>query len=378
MNIRTICALAAAAMLATGCSKNEKTAGDAVDNKAPAVIVNGKTLTVGEIAADVDKIVAMNKQIPPDSVEQAKKMYGMQLAQTFVMKTLLMDEAKKKGLTMSADELKAKQDEIMKQSANMPNAPKTFDEMLAQHPLGKERAQKEFADGMLIEKLLQQEVSSKIKVDDAKVEKQLADIKARNDEMAKKAVEAEKTIKEIKAQLDKNPGDFEKIAKEKSDCPSKEKGGDLGEFTRGRMVKEFEDAAFKLEVGKISDPVKTDFGWHIIKVTKKTPAVAAQGDKPAEEEKVTASHILISARAPQPLPPKEQVANMMKRQEEGMAMRNYFETLRKGAKIEAPAYPELLPQEAPKAAPAPAAKPAEAKPADAAKPAEAKPAEAKK
>ena len=376
MNIRTICALAAAAMLATGCSKNEKTS-DAASDKTPAVIVNGQTLTVGEIAADVEKIVAANKNIPPDSIEQAKKMYGSQLAQTFIMKTLLMGEAKKQGITMTADELKAKQDEIMKQSAGMPNAPKSFDDMLAQHPLGKERAKKEFADGMLIEKLLQKEVSSKVKVDDAKVEAQLANIKKFNDEQAKKAVEAEKTIKEIKAQLDKNPGDFEKIAKEKSDCPSKEKGGDLGEFTRGRMVKEFEDAAFKLEVGKISDPVKTDFGWHIIKVTKKTPAVAAQGDKPAQEEKVTASHILISARAPQPMPAKEQVANMMKRQEEGMAMRDYFEKLRKAAKIEAPAYPELLPQEAPKPAPAAAAKPADAKPAEA-KPADAKPAEAKK
>lgn len=60
--------------------------------------------------------------------------------------------------------------------------------------------------------------------------------------------------------------DFSEVAKEKSICPSGKQGGDLGWFGRGQMVKEFEEAAFVLEVGKISKPVKSEFGWHIIKV----------------------------------------------------------------------------------------------------------------
>lgn len=59
--------------------------------------------------------------------------------------------------------------------------------------------------------------------------------------------------------------DFEAIAKQQSKCPSGKKGGDLGFFSRGQMVKEFENAAFSLKPGQISRPVKTQFGWHVIK-----------------------------------------------------------------------------------------------------------------
>lgn len=62
---------------------------------------------------------------------------------------------------------------------------------------------------------------------------------------------------------------FVTMAKRYSKCPSGQQGGDLGYFERGQMVKEFEDAAFSLPVGKVSKPVHTQFGWHLIKVLDK-------------------------------------------------------------------------------------------------------------
>ena len=77
-------------------------------------------------------------------------------------------------------------------------------------------------------------------------------------------VKTETEAKNVKAQL-YNGEKFGVIAKNVSLCPSGKKGGDLGTFTRGKMVKEFEKAAFALEKGQISEPVKTKFGYHIIK-----------------------------------------------------------------------------------------------------------------
>ena len=68
----------------------------------------------------------------------------------------------------------------------------------------------------------------------------------------------------VKARLDKGEK-FGEVAKQVSLCPSGKKGGDLGTFTRGKMVKEFEKAAFELQKGQVSGPVKTQFGYHIIK-----------------------------------------------------------------------------------------------------------------
>lgn len=81
-------------------------------------------------------------------------------------------------------------------------------------------------------------------------------------------VKTEQEAKDLAAQI-KSAEDFANAAAQHSLCPSGANGGDLGFFGRGMMVKPFEDAAFALETGKVSDPVQTQFGWHLILVTEK-------------------------------------------------------------------------------------------------------------
>lgn len=80
-------------------------------------------------------------------------------------------------------------------------------------------------------------------------------------------VDSEKEALTIKRDIESGKISFEQAAKKYSKCPSGQSGGDLGYFGRGQMVKEFENAAFALPVGKISAPVQTQFGYHLIKVT---------------------------------------------------------------------------------------------------------------
>ena len=105
--------------------------------------------------------------------------------------------------------------------------------------------------------------------------------------------------------------DFAALAKENSDCPSKARGGDLGVFGHGQMVPEFDKAAFEQPVGEIGKVVKTQFGYHIVKVTEKIPAHVPTLDDFRED-------IVESIRAEAVL----------------AAQREYVEGLRKAAKLE--------------------------------------------
>jgi peptidyl-prolyl cis-trans isomerase C len=164
-------------------------------------------------------------------------------------------------------------------------------------------------NAVLAQEFLRREIEGKVKITDDEIETYYKghkeefinpeSVKARHillkvpegsDEKAWK--EAESKAKDIKKKLE-NGEDFAELAKKYSDDPgSKDKGGDLGFFTKGRMVPEFESAAFSLKPGELSDPVKTDFGYHIIEVkekkaasTKAFPEVQAQMRQRLQREK---------------------------------------------------------------------------------------------
>ena len=305
MKTIAIGAAALAAFALAGCCKECK---DEV-----AVTVNGKALMKSAIDADVEKMLEAQKdRIPADQMENARRMFSEQVAQTFVMKTLLLDQAAAVGMDkVDEAEIAKRKAEFAKANAGRPGAPKSFDEFAEKYPLGKERAEQELRDGAVIQNLLEKEVVSKVK-----------------------KVDYEAKIRKIHKELSAVPADklaekFAEAAKANSDCPSKDKGGDLGEFTHGQMVPEFDKVAFALEPGKLSEPFKTQFGWHIVITTKKIPAVEAKGDTPASPEKVQASHILVDTRSGA--------------KADQDAIRKYFDALREKAQITAPLFPSLLP-----------------------------------
>jgi peptidyl-prolyl cis-trans isomerase C len=154
-------------------------------------------------------------------------------------------------------------------------------------------------------------------------------------------VETEDEAKAVKAELDKG-ADFAELAKKKSKDPGASDGGDLGFFTKEQMVPEFSAVAFALEPGKISDPVKSQFGWHIIKVEEK------RNRKAPDFEQV-----------------KAQIETYVTRK----AQADYVAKLRETAKVERMDKPEETAKSdtKPDAAKDPAAKPADSKMAPAKK-----------
>lgn len=124
----------------------------------------------------------------------------------------------------------------------------------------------QFREAMKLSLLQEKAATEDVKVSDKEMKQQYERMKTEL-KASHILVADEKTAKEVKQKLE-DGGDFAKLAKENStDKASATKGGDLGFFSTGKMVPKFEDAAYGLEIGKVSDPVQTSNGWHIIKVT---------------------------------------------------------------------------------------------------------------
>ncbi len=81
-------------------------------------------------------------------------------------------------------------------------------------------------------------------------------------------VPTQEACETLKTQIE-GGADFAAVAREHSKCPSGKQGGDLGEFSPGQMVREFDEVVFRDEVGKVHGPVKTQFGYHLIEITSR-------------------------------------------------------------------------------------------------------------
>jgi foldase protein PrsA len=150
-----------------------------------------------------------------------------------------------------------------------------------------ENGEKTFRNAVKINLLRKKAATADIKVSDKELKEAY---KAKKPELKAShiLVKDEKTAQEVEKKL-KDGEDFAKLAKEYSQDGSAQSGGDLGYFKSGQMVAEFEEAAQKLKVGEISDPVKTQYGYHIIKLTdkKEVPSFDKMKDEPEQEVKLS-------------------------------------------------------------------------------------------
>ncbi|MFC4559146.1 peptidylprolyl isomerase [Virgibacillus kekensis] len=165
-----------------------------------------------------------------------------------------------------ADKYEVSEEQIDKEVKNVKDQlGDQFDSVLQQQGFKNEQ---EFREMLRVSLLQEAAVSEDMDISEEDLKQQYEQMKTEV-QAQHILVQDEKTAKEVKQKLE-NGGDFAKLAKEYSmDKSNAEDGGKLGWFSAGDMVPAFEDAAYSLEPGKISEPVKTQHGYHIIKVTDK-------------------------------------------------------------------------------------------------------------
>jgi parvulin-like peptidyl-prolyl isomerase len=321
-------ALAFGIAAVSGCKKQDETKGN--PNEVVASVDGVKYLR-----KDMDKII--NTAIANGQADESiRPMAEQQLISRFINKTVVMNDAKKAGISVTDEDRRASRELIEQESG------KALEEHFKESPIGEAAARKDYEDSLLIDKYIKEKFTNAIVVSDDEVEQILADLAQRNAQIeeANKAIPEKSAvlakITDIKKQLD-GGADFAELAKEHSACPSgKEKGGSLDSFQRGQMVAEFDKAAFEQEIGKVGDIVETRFGYHLILVTAKNPASEATADAPATPETVTASHILLSVETPNPVPPLptvERVQEYLKSQKSQEPFNEHLKGLKDKAKI---------------------------------------------
>ena len=328
-----------------GCQKNDQTAGSTENNtkdstgkmqigqtetylnKEDSMIakVNGTPITSIQVEQELSNIVAQyQNNVPPDQLQQLQPKLKTQALENIINTQLLFSEADSKGIKPSSDEINTELNGII---SRFPS-PEAFQQQMTKVGISREQMLKDIEQQLKVNALVKE---SLVGVETTVTDEEISKFYQGNSDsfQSPKQVRAQHILlkinandaPEIKSQKRlelaglsgkiQNGADFSKIAGEQSECPSKQQGGDLGFFERGKMVKPFEEAAFTLKVGEVSDIVETQFGYHLIKVTERKEARTV----PLEEA-------------------KDQISKYLQNSKEQQAVNSYIGTLREKAEIE--------------------------------------------
>jgi peptidyl-prolyl cis-trans isomerase C len=220
----------------------------------------------------------------PDALNEKMKE---QVIQQMVANELLFQEATKQGVKADSNEIENRMASIKKRFQDE----KQFQEKLNEAGLTEEKLRNQIRRQTAIGALIKKEIAPQVNVtpQDAKkyydenpekfrqperVRAQHILMKVEKGDSEDKKTEARKKLKALQKRILAGE-DFSNLAKEHSQGPSNVRGGDLGYFTKGKMVKPFEEVAFKLAPNEVSDIVETQFGYHLIKVLDHQPETSS-------------------------------------------------------------------------------------------------------
>ena len=285
-------------------------------------VVNGELIMQDDLDTELS---VMQKQFANVGQADDKQLASMkkEILESLISREVLRQESQRKGIEVDDATVDGRLASIKKRFPKEDS----FKKMLEEMNLTEEGLKIQLREGMAIQKLMEREVIDRIEISDKEAKdyydtnpdlfKQPEKIQARHilikvepegDEAAKTT--AFKEIKKIQQKL-KAGEDFAQLAKKYSQCPSSAEGGDLGYFARGQMVKSFEDEAFSLKKGEVSDIVETTFGYHLIQAGDRRPEVMSKYEDI-----------------------KDKLSPYLKRAKAGAEAEKYIESLKKKAKIE--------------------------------------------
>lgn len=307
---------------------SNETAAKSGASKEPAkgekvAVVNGTVITRAEYESETKRFerqMAMSGQAPDGAqVAEMKK----KVLDGLVGREVLKQQAAKLGVKVDPAEVDK---EIATLKQRFPNEDE-FKKALKNLNLTEESLKAQFTQDLGIRKMIDEQVASKITITPEETKKfydgnpelfktpemvRASHVLIKVDPKANDADKAKAKERITAAQKKVQAGeDFAKVAKEVSECPSAAKGGDLDFFQRGQMVGPFEQAAFALKVGSVSDIVETQFGYHVIKVTDKKEAGVMKYDEI-----------------------KDRIAQHLKQDRVNQQLAKYIEELKTQAKIE--------------------------------------------